>query len=399
MFSWRILGLFVALSFIFGLDGCVHVDRTTRVAEPSAIEGLANYVRKHGLLPEEYIVNKLRYHDIVFLGEYHRIKHDVEFVCRLIPVLHRNGMHRLGYEHVRYADQHLLDTLVTADSFDVALANKILWNDWPFWGYKEYRDVLYVAWKVNSALKDGEEPFRIIGLAARSDWSHVWTPEDRQNPEIMRKVRPDGNPDAFMAQVIHREFIEAAEKGVIFAGMNHCYTEYQQPAVDDAGRFVRFEMPRIGNLIFEAIGKRCITVSLHKPWPSAGGWSKPNVRPADGVIDAVIHQLYPEHLPAAVDVQDSPFGALKSETRLWKQGYDNFTLADYCDGYIMFQPFSKYEGVTPIEGWFTEDNRLEAISQASNPHPAVKNPSRSIEDLSSSLAESADIQRRLKHLH
>src|SRR4030042_1114437 len=66
---------------------------------PAALrDKLSGYLRVRGLPPEDYVASKFRDHDIVFIGEHHFIKHDVELIRSLIPVLYRNGVMDLGVE-------------------------------------------------------------------------------------------------------------------------------------------------------------------------------------------------------------------------------------------------------------------------------------------------------------
>jgi hypothetical protein len=49
--------------------------------------------------PEDYVAGLFDRHDIVFLGEFPKIKQQVQFVSGLIPVLYRHGVTNLGIEH------------------------------------------------------------------------------------------------------------------------------------------------------------------------------------------------------------------------------------------------------------------------------------------------------------
>jgi len=51
-----------------------------------------------------------------------------------------------------------------------------------------------------------------------------------------------------------------------------------------------------------------------------------------------------------------------------------------------------------IDGWFTEDNRVEAIEQLANPEPRVKNLERSIESMTRGMASGTDMERHFGHL-
>ncbi len=358
---------------------------------------LKNYLDQHRQSPVEYVVSKFADHDIVFLGEYHRIKHDVELVQRLIPALYQAGVFNLGIEFASFDDQPKIDSMLTAADYDSALAARFLWNEWPWWGYQEYADLFKAAWEVNNSLPDSAPKFRIIGLNVRADWSLVWSEEDRNNPEIMKKVWKEGNGDAFMASVILKELVAKNQKGLIYSGINHAYTKYRQPVYDvSKKKLKRLFNRRMGNLVYAQIGEKCCTIFLHSPWPSAKGYSKHSVYPADGIIDALFAELGADYYPVGFDTHGTPFGNLTGETSYWKYGYPHFTLEQYCDGYIFSKPLSQYEGVSVIKNWFTEENRLQAIAQIANPDPRVKDTTRTVSDLYEGLKWDADFGRRFR---
>jgi hypothetical protein len=77
--------------------------------EPSTnheVDKLAKYLKSHWKSPENYVISKFADHDIVFIGEYHRIKHDVELIHKLIPRLYKAGIYNLGIEFGCYEHRH-----------------------------------------------------------------------------------------------------------------------------------------------------------------------------------------------------------------------------------------------------------------------------------------------------
>ncbi len=62
-------------------------------------------------------------------------------------------------------------------------------------------------------------------------------------------------------------------------------------------------------------------------------------------------------------------------------------------------PLSEFEGVSVIDGWFTEANRLEAIAQIANPNPRVKDTTRSVAQLTAGLERDRDFARRFARFH
>ena len=122
---------------------------------------LAAYLEEHGKSPEDYVISKFADHQIVFLGEYHRIRHDVELVQRLMPLLYKAGIHNLGIEFGAEELQAEADRLVTADVYDPLLARSLMFRWEPWWGYHEYIELYHAAWDVNRSRPKGAAPFRI----------------------------------------------------------------------------------------------------------------------------------------------------------------------------------------------------------------------------------------------
>jgi hypothetical protein len=394
-----LLAVLAASAFLACGDGA-ETRLPLPTVDPDLRAELTAWIRDSGASPPDYVLSKFADHDVVLLGEYHRIRHDPLLVQELIPRLPAVGVHLLGIEFANAADQPLIDSLLSGPRYDEALARRIQWNQWPFWGFREYVDLYRVAWEVNRSLPDTARRFRILGLNARTDWSHVWTPEDREDPEIMARVWPDGDSDAVMAETILREVVAEGEKALIYSGINHAYTRFHQPIYDaERGELVDSITNRMGNRVYREIGDRAFVIYLHAPWPAAAGYQAPGVYPADGVIDAVFATLPPGERRVGFDVVDSPFGDLPAASSYWGHANPDFRLRDYCDGWIFQRPLSAYEGVHVIDGWFTADNRLAAIGQIANPDPRVKDTTKTVADLEASLASDTDFARRFARFH
>ena len=352
-------------------------------------QGLMTYLHRHRATPEEYVIAKFDDHDVVFLGEQHRIKENVELIQRLIPLCYRSGIYFLGYEFARRVDQPLVDSLLNAPSYDEMLARKILFNQFVFWGYQEYADVFKAAWQVNHNLPQGARRFRILALSNSPDWSLVKTEADRDNGAVMTRVW-HGEDEGDWAKVLLSEVVDKHEKALVYSGIHHAFTEYRQP-ISDKGKFIRFGDVRCGNYVFDKIGKRAMTIYLHAPWNSSEGYDAGMVYAADGVIDAVMAALGTRGYPCRFDVRGTPFGKITGETSIYKYGYDHFTLENYCDGYIFQMPISYYTGVTPIKDFINESN-LE-IARQQSPNPALRTAS--AQDFNDGIAQDANMAKRL----
>lgn len=351
--------------------------------------GLKSYIVNNYTTPESYILSKFKDHDIVFVGETHYIKHDPELIQNLIPLLYQNGVFTLGTEFARREDQPLIDSLLSSPTYDESLARLITFNQFVMWGYQEYVDIYKAAWQLNQTLPSGKRKFRIMGLNDSPDWSLIKKPEDRDNGLIMQKVWKGGG-ESLWAQTILDSVVAKGEKALVYSGMHHAFSEYKQPICDGA-KFIRFEDQRMGNFVFRKIGKRAITIFLHGPWYNVSGYGQPIVYPADGIIDQVMGEMEPRYQRVGFDTRGTPFGKLPGETSIYKHGYANFTLETFCDGYIYQEPFSKYEGVTPIKGFVNESNLQKA--RMSTPDPRFRNAS--VEDFYNAMAETSDIQKTL----
>jgi len=330
---------------------------------------LTAYLKEHFQRPEEYILSKFQTHDIVFLGEMHRVRHDVQLVQHMIPLLYKHGIYNLGIEFACRRDQNKIDTLVRAASYNPLLANQILFNYLTSWSYREYADIFKTAWKLNHSLPASAPKFRIVGLHPFVDWSYVNSHEDLTKRQIMAKVFPQGrNSDSLMARIVLNEFVGKHQKALIYCGLHHAFTRYYQPIYNaHKKQFESFITSRMGNIVYREIGERAFTICLHQPWVSAQGWAAPQVYPVDGQIDALMHKLGPEYYPVGFDTHGTPFGKLPGETSLYKYGYSHFTLADFCDGYIFQKPLSEYRSVRHIKGFINKNNLEQARLQLSNP--------------------------------
>ena len=301
-------------------------------------DDLVSYLKSNGMSPEEYVLSKFQDHDYVLLGEYHRIKHDVELVLNLIPKLYESGINNLCIEFGNYEDQYLVDSLLALPYFDRELAKKIIFNSGPFWGYTEYIDIYKVAWEVNQS--GNKEKFRVINICPLYD------------PCKKGGARVDADPDSLMADVILKTVIEKKEKALIYSGGHHAFTKYHQPIYNTKkGSLLGYETKRMGNIIYNHVGERAFNISLHSPWRTKS--DKP-VLPVNGIIDSVMQTL--GNKPVGFDVVDTPFGKLESNDSYYALGYPDFTLDKYCDGYIFQKALRDYEPVTVEPVFYNEEN-------------------------------------------
>lgn len=350
---------------------------------------LVGYLTEHWMSPEEYVVSKFRDHDIVFIGERHRVKHDVELIQRLIPRLYEAGIHNLGIEFGCYEFQDTVDYLITAPTYDEKLARWLLFKSMTSWGFVEYEDLYRKAWEFNQSLPADAPKFRIVNLCYRIRWDLA---TERMSEEDRRQVHHRGDYDTHMARVVFDEFAKKGRKALIYSGSHHAFTRYFQSVWDhDTGIFYRLERHRMGNIVHDSIPDRVFLIMLHHPWPpkhNADAWA----RPVGGVIDAVMQAVGPK--PVGFDVLGSPFGALPDTTACYSLGYGDFRLQTFCDGYIYQRPFDEYEGCTVDTLFVTDDNLQEAINFISV--PSARSRFKTPTDFIASMRRDTEVKRLIE---
>ena len=344
------------------LFGFFHQKKIMREISPEEKNELTAYLRSNWKSPENYIIGKFEDYDIVFVGEAHHIKHDVELIHTLIPLLYKNGVHNLGIEFGCHEYQDKADSLVTADSYDEDLARWLLFKWGSYWPYKEYLDLYKTAWALNRSLSEDAPKFRIVHLDYRVDWTLITegTPASR-----LSKVFYKGERDVHMADVILREIVDKGQKALIFAGQQHAATHFYHPRYDfTKKKFLHFNKRVMGHLVYRRMPGRVFNICLHYPWPTLKSLTEFNY-PVGGVIDTIMKEF--EDKRVGFDVRNSPFGKLRDDSAFYSAGRDNFKLSDFCDGYVFQKHIADYEGCEVDPLFVTEENLKEAIDYLPNP--------------------------------
>jgi hypothetical protein len=305
-------------------------------------EDLIHYLQDNWKTPEDYIISKFQDHDYVFIGEYHRIRHDVKLISDLIPLLYKNHIYNLAIEFGIYKDQYLVDSLIASPEFNRKLADSIVFSYYPVWGYKEYLDLYEAAWKVNHTRHGDTAKFRVIHMGFL------------YNPCLQRPFA-ESDPDVYMANVILKELAAKKQKALIYSGCHHAFTKYHQPLYNfEKDTLYGLNYTRMGNIIYDSVKEKAFNIYLHAGWISSEGFDSNCVRPVNGVIDEVMKQFI--HTRVGFDVAGTPFGKLTANDTYYAYGYPHFTLDKFCDGYIYQCAFKDYEPITMEPDFITITN-------------------------------------------
>ena len=376
--------VFLIVSLII-LLGFFSPQKKMREISPEKKQELVQYLKTHWKSPEDYVVEKFKDYDIVFIGENHRIKHDLELIHNLIPRLYQAGVYNLGIEFGAYEYQDKVDKLITAAEYDEELARLLMFKFYVIWGYREYMDIYRKAWEINKSLPKEAPKFRIINLMYIPDWNAL---QEKMTLELRKKVWYKGNPDVYMANIIIKEIVAKRQKALIYSGIHHAFTHYYQPMYDVKNKkFIAYEKNRMGNVIYRKIPGKVFLTFLHASWPTKEGYSK-RTYPVGGIIDKIMMEF--EEKRVGFDVKESPFGRIRDNDTFYAYSYPNFSLSTFCDGYIFQKHFKDYEGCTVDLKCITEKNLQEAID---NLPARLRKRYTKVEDFINSMREDADIKK------
>jgi len=367
-------------------------DAARPVVDPAVVASLLTYAQSSWRAPEEYVLSAFGNHDIVFIGEFFKIRQNVELVTGLVPRLYAAGVRNLGIEYALSDDQQDIDALVTAPAWDEAKARRITFDWLVTWGYQEYIDLYKAAWQANSGRPAGARPFRVVGLNVRQHWESLRSDADVNDPKAIAHIFADGIPDAHMAQVIDGMFVKKGEKALIYCGTQHIFTRYRSREYEtNAAAMKLSETRRAGRIVHDTIGARAFAISLHAPWPDK---SRRNgmAFPADGAIDALIAALAPDKKSGGWNTAGTPIGALPVTTSAYAAGETRLRVADLFDGYVIQGPIAEYTMVTPIRDFV----RPQDAERAATEFPGVKSSPPTVPQVNQSIAD--DIQSLQKAL-
>ncbi|MGD9347359.1 MAG: hypothetical protein PVH84_15945, partial [Candidatus Aminicenantes bacterium] len=283
---------------------------------------LIRYLRSHRQSPEDYIIEKFKDHDLVFIGEGHLIKHDVELIHALIPRLYQAGVYSLAIEFGCSEYQDKVDGLTTADTYDEDLARWLLFKWGSYWPYVEYMDIYRRAWELNRSLPPGAPKFRVLHLDYRPKWN--LTKKGKMTARRYKRIFHRGDRDKFMAKIIQKELVRKSKKALIYAGAHHAFTRFNMPNYDfKRKRLLGHHKDRAGNIIYQKVPTKVFNICLHYPWPTQKSFNE-FVYPVDGAIDQVMAEFDGQRI--GFDVKNSPFGLLQDNNIYYSLGYDDFTL-------------------------------------------------------------------------
>ncbi len=282
---------------------------------------------------------KLDTHRVVLLGEAHWVRHDAQLVASLVPRLaDRNVV--LAMETVPASEQAAVDRLLSAPVWDAAAAMRVMRA--AAWPWREYLEILRAAWEAN---RKSPGALRLVALGPGDDWR-----------ETLLKSK-GMTYDQFMADLVLAE-TSKRRRVLVYCGIHHAFTRYQQPELDVEGRATKF-MDRTGNILRRNLGQRVFLITLHRPvWRGKEPWTYG--LPQGGAIDCLaagngapvgpVGPLRdPFGIPVGFDVAGTPIGdSLVEKDVYYAHGYAALRFGEMTDGYVWTRPIEDYKDVSLI---------------------------------------------------
>lgn len=274
-----------------------------------------------GQAPVDYVLATAQRHRVVILGEFHWIRHDAALVRDLVPKLAGAGIGTLAVEVFPASEQDRIDRLLAAPAWDPAGAMAVLRAG--AWPYREHLQILEAAWAANRSA-----PLRLLALGPGEDWRSVLLPQGRTY-------------DSFMADKVAAA---AGGRVLVYCGLNHGFTRYQQPEMPRGARVEAF-MDRMGNLLRRRFGEEVFLVLLHRPWQRRAGRDWEYVLPLEGRIDCAADG----GPPRGFDIAGSAWAEARiSPDHYFGLGHPAMRLVDLADGYIWTAPVERTRLATLI---------------------------------------------------
>ncbi len=307
------------------------------------------YWNEHPAAPIDYVLDKFASHKWVFLGEYHRVKHDVDLLASLIPALHEKTEVRcLAWEFLDHEAAEEANRLITAPEYDRAATIAFFRGQVATWSYEEYLNIYHAAWESNKRWAAEKGPFLFVGLHPGIRWDLV---NYGTEEEAAREKAKQERYDELMARWLAEDVLSPGRPALISTGIAHSTAKFDEYYVGQGDR----RLVRMGNMVYrEPYKKDMFFIALHAPFYDSG--ARADIYPFDGILDRLMRSYGRD---IGFDVIGTPFAALTHKNRS-EYSITAYTFGDLYDGYIIFRtPIKEYVGMTCIPEWISTQADFE----------------------------------------
>ncbi|NBC28610.1 MAG: hypothetical protein GVY29_01295 [Spirochaetes bacterium] len=389
--SWYIATGLVVVALILATDPFTILNKVFRRPVPvpatERIATVSEVMESNGAPAETYLASLFQEAPVVFLGEFPQIADHPRFVAQALPALASAGMRVVALEHVRSADQELLDQVTgftgEGESFNADAANDLLFRRDVTWGFREYRDILEAAWDYNAAHPDA--PVRIRGLSkAIGGESSVEEQEVELEAHMARELAAllEARPPESGGVLV---FVSA--RRAIHGIPDAAFTRAAQESGIRVRRAERATAPRrLAAWVAEELDPAVRSVLLHAPWPDTES-RYGMTYPALGVIDhaAFAPEGATPPLPWGFDIRDTKIAGLQVDPLGLRPQAGEVLFASVVDGYIVLKPLRELSAATAISSFVRDAQEAEALRR----YPGDIPDSATTEDINNYIARTS----------
>lgn len=306
------------------------------------------YIKDNGQPHLEYVLDKIRSHSVVAIGEDHWIDAHPQFLCDLIAASAQDSTANIDVLAVEFGSeryQYLADSLIKSPVYREDLVFKILEYAPDDLGnpYKEYADVFKAVWK-NNQKKPESLRTRIVLL----DPAYIQDYFDGKNYVYT------GSRDDNMFNIIRSHVIRGSHI-VFYAGISHTLARINGIRQGD----YYYNWPSAGFLLKSCYPQDVFIINLWGGLMGSNGYIENSQTRwtliADGVMDRAFQKY--GNKPVGFDLNDD-FPLLRTETYFanpttkmssYGEKGSPYTkeqkLSDICDGIVFVKPVSEFNGM------------------------------------------------------
>jgi len=304
--------------------------------------------------PYYFVADKFDTHDIVFVGEMHKRKQDLEFFSKLIPYLYETRKIKIiGWEFGAADYQKDADSVVNASTFDRKKAISILRRTDYGWCFEEYLEIFHTIWLVNRTVKNTTDRIKFLQLNA------PYNPRKRSSTDTaIRNAEMKTYFDNVFPGIVEKEVLDKNRKILIYCGLHHSLTKFFTPKflfLKDSGRGGQYLYKKYPGKIFQIV----MLSPFYPKWFLFKGDQSAWVYPFDGVFNQLYDTL---KRPFAVNANYQPFAEVRDFNSFYAfDSWNGVRLKDFCDGAVMIAPFNEIEPIHIIKDWATTQQDLDEV--------------------------------------
>jgi len=378
------VGTIIALLLLYIVFN-LNLFHKTKIISPSEIKTYLQVIDKEGSA-FKFVADKFDNHSVVFLGELHKRKQDLEFFSRLIPYLYQTKkINIIGWEFGAAKFQKDADSVVTASDFDRKKAIAIMRNSMYYWCWEEYLDIFKTIWQLNKAITQVDDKIRFLQL------NRPYNPRRlRSSDKNISLEEGKLNFDNTLPGIVEKEVIQQNKKILIYCGLHHSLTKFKTPKF-----FFIKDKGRAGQILYEKYPDKIFQICLLPPFPPRWFMYKEITHSQNYKFvypfDAVFNQLYDTLRRAFAANSDDPvFANLKDYNSFYAfDTWGGIKFKNFCDGIIMLNSFDKIEPIKFITDWVTTEEELNEVKNVLPEEDAKQ--IKSISDLINYINPTVDI--------